>query len=131
MTNFDFGIFNRDPLADKVAERLIDLIKDQQLHPGDSLPPERELAEMMGVSRLVIRSALHALSIMKIVENRKKAGTFITSLEPEQLVEHLEFVFSLNDSTYLDLLKVRMVVKPALAEFAARNVTNENIRKLE
>ena len=110
---------------------MIDLIKAQQLLPGDRLPPERELAETMGVSRPVIRSALHALSIMKIVEIRRKAGTFITSLKPEQLVEHLEFVFTLSDSTYLDLLKVRKVIEPALAEFAARNVTNENIRKLE
>jgi GntR family transcriptional repressor for pyruvate dehydrogenase complex len=131
MSNLNFGKFNRDPLSDKVAERLINLIRDQKLQPGDRLPPERELADRMGVSRPVIRSALQALSMMKIVENRKKDGTYITSLEPEQLVEHLEFVFSLNVSTYLDLLKVRMVVEPALAEFAARNVTDRNIRKLE
>ena len=131
MANLDFGTFNRDPLADKVAERIKYLIKDQQLQPGDRLPPERELAELMGVSRPVIRSALHALSNMKIIEIRGKAGTFINSLEPKQLVEHLEFVFPLNDSTYLDLMKVRMVVEPALAEFAARNMTDEKICMLE
>ncbi len=131
MANLDFGTFNRYPLADKVAERIKYLIKGQQLQPGDRLPPERELAEMMGVSRPVIRSALRSLSLMKIVEIRKKAGTFINSLEPKQLVEHLEFVFPLNNSSCLDLMKVRMVVEPALAEFAAANMTDENIRKLE
>ena len=127
----NFGTFDRDPLADKVADRILDLIKEKHLLPGDRLPPERELAEMMGVSRPVLRSALRTLSIMKIVENRHRSGTYITSLEPELLVEHLEFVFELEDPTYLQLVQARKVVEPGLAEMAAQNASEEDIQRLE
>jgi GntR family transcriptional repressor for pyruvate dehydrogenase complex len=127
----DFGTFSREILSDKVADRILTLIKTQQLKPGDRLPPERELAEMMGVSRLTLREALRALSYMNVIENRQRSGTFITSVEPELLVEHLEFVFSLDDSTFLELLQARKVVEPGLAEMAAINITDEELANLE
>ena len=131
MNDIDFGTFKRDPLASKVAERIIDLIKIQQLQPGDRLPSEQELAEMMVVSKPIIRSALRTLSIMNVVEIRKKEGVFITSLEPEQLVINLNLKLPLTISTFQDLLRVRMVVEPALAEAATRNVKNVHVRMLE
>jgi GntR family transcriptional repressor for pyruvate dehydrogenase complex len=127
----DFGTIGRETLPDRIAERILALIEEKHLLPGDRLPPERELAEMMGVSRPALREALRALSMMKIVENRQRAGTYITSLEPEQLVEHLEFVFSLDDSTYLVLLEARKVVEPGLAKIAAGKISDQNIQDLE
>lgn len=121
----DFGIIEQQTLPDKIADRILSMIQKRQLKPGDRLPPERELAKMMGVSRPVLREALRALSMMKVVENRRRAGTYITSLEPEMLVDHLELIFSLDDSTYLDLLKARKVIEPSLTEMAARNLTDE------
>jgi GntR family transcriptional repressor for pyruvate dehydrogenase complex len=127
----DFGIVSREVLSDKVADRILTLIKNRELKPGDRLPPERDLAVMMGVSRPIVREALRALSYMNVVENRQRAGTFITSLEPGLLVEHLDFVFSLDDSTYLELLRARKVVEPGLAEMAARYITDEEVDNLE
>jgi GntR family transcriptional repressor for pyruvate dehydrogenase complex len=126
----DFGIIEQETLPDKIADRILSMIQKKQLKPGDRLPPERELAKMMGVSRPVLREALRALSIMKIIENRRRAGTFITSLEPEMLVDHLELIFSLDDSTYLELLRARKVIEPSLTEMAARNMTDEISERL-
>lgn len=127
----NFGTIERETLPDKIVDRILALIEEKHLLPGDRLPPERELAELMGVSRPALREALRALSMMKIVENRQRAGTFITALEPEQLVEHLEFVFSLEDSTYLVLLEARKVVEPGLAKIAAGKISDQNIKDLE
>ena len=127
----DFGIIERSGLSDRVADRILTLISERQLKSGDRLPPERELAELMGVSRPIIREALRALSYMNVIKNRQRAGTFVTSLKPEMLVEHLEFVFSLDDSTYLELVKARKVVEPGLAELAATNITDEQLARLE
>jgi GntR family transcriptional repressor for pyruvate dehydrogenase complex len=121
----DFGIIEQQTLPDKIVDRILSMIQRKQLKPGDRLPPERELAKIMGVSRPVLREALRALSIMKIVENRRRAGTYITSLEPEILVNHLELIFSLDDTTYLDLLKARKVIEPSITEMAAQNITDE------
>lgn len=127
----NFGVIERETLPNKIADRILALIEERRLRPGDRLPAERELAETMGVSRPALREALRALSMMKIVENRRRAGTYITSLQPEQLVEHLEFIFSLDDSTYLDLIEARKVVEPGLAEIAALKISEEGIHRLE
>lgn len=127
----DIGIIGGETLPDKVAERILHLIEEKHLLPGDRLPPERELAEMMGVSRPILREALRALSFMRVIENRRRVGSFITSLKPELLVERLEFVFSLDDSTYLDVLQARKVVEAGLAELAAINITEDEIKQLE
>src|SRR5512146_521879 len=92
-----FGPFEKDVLPKKIATRLLSLIKEKHLRPGDKLPPERELAVMMQVSRPSLREALRALSIINIIEIRQGDGTYVTSLEPELLIEPLDFVFSLDD----------------------------------
>jgi len=80
-SDVNFGTLQRDVLSEKIVEKLLTLIREKQLRPGDRLPPERELATMMGVSRPSLREALRALSIMRVIENRQGSGTFVTSLK--------------------------------------------------
>jgi GntR family transcriptional repressor for pyruvate dehydrogenase complex len=122
-----FGIFNRDLLPDRIAERLVSLIAERKLHPGDKLPSERDLAAMMQVSRPSLREALRALDMMKIVEIRHGSGTFVASLKPERLVEHFDFIFSLDDSTYNQALAARAILEPSLAAAAAQNATEADL----
>jgi GntR family transcriptional repressor for pyruvate dehydrogenase complex len=122
-----FGIFNRDLLPDRIAERLVSLIAERKLCPGDKLPSERDLAAMMQVSRPSLREALRALAMMKIVEIRHGSGTFVASLRPERLVEHFDFVFSLDDSTYTQALAARAILEPSLAAAAAQNATDDEL----
>ncbi len=131
LTQVEFGKLDKELLPDKIASRILSLIKDRRLVPGDRLPSERKLAAMMAVSRPPLREALQALSIMNVVENRHGAGWFVTSLEPELLVEHLDLVFTLHDSTFLDLLQTRKILEPALAQLAAPNITDVGVQKLE
>jgi len=129
--SIDFGTFQKDILSEKIADKLLTLIREKQLRPGDKLPPERELAVQMGVSRPSLREALRALSIMKIVENRQGSGTYITSLQPESLVEHLDFIIALNDKSFLDLFQARKILEVGIASLAARSINDEEIKTLE
>jgi len=126
-----FGKFRKDILSEQIAERLLSMIREKQLHPGDRLPPERELAAAMGVSRPSLREALRALSIMGVIENRQGSGTFITSLKPDLLVQHLDFIFALNDTTFLDLFQARKILEVGLAALAVQNITPLEIDALE
>lgn len=126
-----FGPVKRSALAEEIAAKLMSLIRDKQLRAGDRLPPERELAVMLEVSRPSLREALRALSIMKIVEMRQGDGTYISSLEPDQLVGHLDFVFSLDVSTFIQLFEARRIVEVGLAALAAQRITDEQIVALE
>lgn len=131
ISEIPIGELKRDVLSEKIAQSLLTLIKEKQLRPGDRLPPERELAVMMKVSRPSLREALRALQIMNIIYNRQGSGTYVTSLEPERLVEHLDIIFSLNDSTYFELFQARRILEVGVSELAARSITDEEIDELE
>lgn len=126
-----FEAVRKGALSEEIVNRLLALIKEKELRPGDKLPPERELAAMMQVSRPSLREALRALSIMNVVEIRQGDGTYITSLEPELLVEHLDFVFSLDDSTFLQLFEARKILEVGIVAIAAQRITDEEIAGLE
>ncbi|WP_165423888.1 FadR/GntR family transcriptional regulator [Ktedonosporobacter rubrisoli] len=126
-----FPAIPRTAVAEDIVAHLLRLIREKQLRPGDKLPPERELAAMLRVSRPSLREGLRTLSIMKVVELRHGSGTYITSLEPETLVEHLDFVFALDDSTYQQLFEARKVLEPGICALAAQHITEEELGELE
>ena len=127
----DFGTVQKESLSDQIAERIKQMIRENKLRPGDKLPPERELAATMGVGRPVLREALRALSLMNIIEIRQGAGTFVTELETTKLLEHLDFVFSIDDSSILDLFETRKVIESGIAELAAQRISDAEITILE
>ena len=126
-----FARVPKNALSEEIVGRLLELLKAKKLRPGEKLPPERELAEQLQVSRPSLREALRALAIMHVVETRQGSGTSITSLQPELLVEHLDFVFALADSTYLSLFEARKVVEVGICGLAAERITDEDLARLE
>src|SRR5947209_20100011 len=71
---------------EQVAEQIRRLISDGTLKSGDLLPPERELAEKLGVGRSSVRDAMRTLEVMGIVEPRQGHGTVIRDLTADALV---------------------------------------------
>ena len=107
-----FGTVTRDALPDQIAARLIALITERQLKAGDRLPPERELAATMGVSRSSLREALRALAMLGVAEMRHGDGTYLTSLEPDALMRPVGLVLALSDSGLEELFEARKLVEP-------------------
>ena len=126
-----FGQFKKSAISEEILGRLLSLVREKRLQPGDKLPPERELAAMMNVSRPSLREALRALAIMNVIEIRQGDGTYVTSLEPDLLVEHLDFVFSLDDSTFLELFEARKILEVGIVALAAQRITDAQIAELE
>jgi GntR family transcriptional repressor for pyruvate dehydrogenase complex len=124
------GTFQRESISDQIATRILSLIREQQLHPGDKLPPERELASLMGVSRATVREALRSLAMMNVVELRHGSGTFVTSLEPQLLVENFDLVFSLTDHSFLQLIQAREVIEPGAVTLTAKRITDDELAQL-
>ena len=125
-----FGTITRDTLPDQIAARLIALITERQLTAGDRLPPERELAAAMGVSRSSLREALRALAMVGVVEMRQGDGTYLTSLETETLLRPVSLVLSLSDSSLAELFEARKLVEPGLAALAAVRISDEAAAEL-
>jgi GntR family transcriptional regulator, transcriptional repressor for pyruvate dehydrogenase complex len=125
-----FAVIDRSTLPQEIANRLLDLIRAEQLRPGDRLPAERELAAAMQVSRPVLREALRALATMRIVEIRQGAGTYITALEPQNLVSHLDFVFSKDTVALAQVLETRRVVETGNVRLAAVRIDPGQLGRL-
>lgn len=112
----------------KDTTRLIkDLIISGRLKPGDRLPSERELSEMLGISRPTARESIHALVAMNILQTRHGDGTYVSSLEAGELLQPLQFVLSIADGTLRELFEARLVLEPAVSELAAKRATKEQL----
>lgn len=118
-------------LTDAAIERIKQMIMDGELRPGDRLPPERELGERLGLSRNSLREAVKALEVMRVLDVRRGDGTYVTSLEPDLLLDVIGFVVDLqHDATVLELLEVRAILEPHAAAMAAHHISDADIAGL-
>jgi GntR family transcriptional regulator, transcriptional repressor for pyruvate dehydrogenase complex len=125
-----FGTVTREALPDQIAARVIALIGERHLKPGDRLPPERELAQAMGVSRSSLREALRALSLLGVTEMRQGDGTYLTALDPDALMRPFGLVVALSDGQMQELFEARRVIEPGLAALAATRADDEMLEAL-
>jgi GntR family transcriptional regulator, transcriptional repressor for pyruvate dehydrogenase complex len=125
-----FGTVTRDALPDQIAARVIALITERHLKAGDRLPPERELAQAMGVSRSSLREALRALSLLGVTEMRQGDGTYLTALDPDALMRPFGLVLALSDGQLQELFEARRVIEPGLAALAAERIDEPTLDAL-
>lgn len=118
-------------VIDTAITGIRDRIAAGELSPGDRLPPEAELAALLGVSRNSLREAVRALIQANVLDVRRGDGTYVTSLEPQLLLSGLAFVMDLmQDRTVLELFEVRRLLEPAATGVAASRITDESIDRL-
>ena len=85
-----FGsIGNKNALVDRVVHAIQDKILSEQLAVGTKLPPEREFAESLGVSRGVVREAVRVLAASGLLETTHGIGTTVRALSREEVVKPL------------------------------------------
>jgi GntR family transcriptional repressor for pyruvate dehydrogenase complex len=121
----------KERVSHRVAIEICRMIREGYLHPGDSLPAERELARKLEVSRASLREALRGLEIGGIVETRHGGGTFVREFSPFGVESPLAMVIETSHELVGDLWEVRRIFEPALAERAAVRATREDIAWLE
>lgn len=134
MNNSLFPTLQRDKLlSDRVAERLQELIIERKLEIGEKLPPERELAEMFGVSRTVIRESLTYLKAKGLVEVQQGGGAVVTNMDSNHLYESISlFLHQMpEDIEYRHIAELRKIVEVEIAGLAADRATDEDIARIE
>ncbi|MBS3939034.1 MAG: FadR family transcriptional regulator [Peptococcaceae bacterium] len=102
-----------------VVEQIQEHLRKGDLRPGDKLMSERELADMLGVSRSAVREALSALDFLGVLESRQGEGTFIADVSSQLLLEHLAVFVTIDREANLELLELRKILEVAAAEMAA------------
>ncbi len=122
---------NAKPLAEQVADQVVQLIVEQSLAAGDKLPNEFELAEELHVGRGTVREAVKLLVSRNVLEIRRGKGTFVsekTGVSNDPL--GLQFIQDKRKLAY-DLQEVRMLIEPQLASMAAAVATPEDVAQMK
>ncbi|MFF8311808.1 FadR/GntR family transcriptional regulator [Streptomyces lydicus] len=119
-------------VTDEAIEKIKGMIVSGALRPGDRLPKESELAADLGLSRNSLREAVRALSLIRILDVRQGDGTYVTSLDPQLLLEAMSFVVDFHrDDTVLEFLAVRRILEPAATAMAAGRIDPVELDVLE
>ena len=115
-------------LTDKAISRIRELILSGELAPGSRLPPEQQLAAELGLSRNLMREAVKALVVARVLEIRRGDGTYVTSLESAVLLESLgSAVELLQGDSLLELTEVRRLFEPVATSVAATRISPEEL----
>jgi GntR family transcriptional repressor for pyruvate dehydrogenase complex len=118
----------------KISEEIVDQIKNLisigELKPGERIPSERDMANLLGVSRPSVREAIMVLEAMGLVESRQGGGTFVRSLAEAALADPLTSMVEGNPNLLHALLEVRMGLEGWSAKLAASRITEEEIDSL-
>ncbi|MEU6531849.1 FadR/GntR family transcriptional regulator [Streptomyces sp. NPDC046928] len=118
-------------VTDEAIEKIKGMIVSGALRPGDRLPKESELAAGLGLSRNSLREAVRALSLIRVLDVRQGDGTYVTSLDPQLLLEALSFVIDFHrDDTVLEFLAVRRILEPAATAMAAARIGERQLDAL-
>ena len=119
----------------KVSSQIADQIRESILagdfSPGDKLPPERELAEMFGVSRPSVREALNILASAGLVMSYQGGGTVVLSLVDSGHSNALSELIRTQQDRALEVIEVRKCMESWTAFYAAQRALPEDLRRLD
>lgn len=120
----------RATASDELTREVLDLIKTQELVPGDRLPGVAMLAEQFGVAPPTIREALRRLQALGFIDMRHGSGVYVRRLGERVIVSN-PYSGQLEAATMLDLIDARLVIEPHLACLAVGRANEKSIREIE
>jgi len=116
--------------VDLIISQIRDLISSGAVKPGEKLPPERKLAEHLGVSRSQVREAINKLQVYGIVKIIPQSGTVVTGLGIAALEGLISDILKIEDLDFKSLVDTRVLLEREAARLAAINRTEDDIVQL-
>ncbi|HLM55447.1 MAG TPA: FadR/GntR family transcriptional regulator [Pyrinomonadaceae bacterium] len=115
--------------SEGVVTQLREMIHRGELRPGDRLPPERDLAKLLGVSRPTLRAGIRSLAAVGVLQSRQGAGTFVVKSDgpPSLDSSPLRLMASLHGFTSAEMFEARMSLEMAVAGLAAERATGDHM----
>jgi GntR family transcriptional regulator, transcriptional repressor for pyruvate dehydrogenase complex len=118
-------------IPEEVIEQFKFLIESGHFAPGDRIPGERELAQMMTISRHSLREGLRALSLIGVIENRPGRGTYLSPSLAKWPLEPFSILFSIRKGTLLEILEARKSLEGTVATLAAERRNENDLKAME
>ena len=138
MTQSDSSMFKtidaerRGTTFEEVVSQLREMIHKGELRPGDRLPPERDLAKLLGVSRPTLRAGISSLAAVGVLQPRRGAGTFVVETEGPPALDSnaLRLMASLQGFTPAEMFEARRSLEMAIAGLAAERATGDQLASM-
>jgi GntR family transcriptional repressor for pyruvate dehydrogenase complex len=118
----------RTRLYEQVAEQITAWVRENGLAAGDKIPPERELAQRLGVSRATLSQALVALEVIGVVEVRHGDGTVVTSAPTSTRIGQ---AIRAHADRLPEIIETRDALETKIAALAARRRTQEDLARID
>lgn len=114
----------------QVIAQIHEALAAGELQPGQRLPPERELATTLGVSRGSVRQALGALEVLGVIHSRPGEGTFVSQSGRATLLAVLDELLAEETWNPIELFEPRRILEPEVAALAAERAEPEDVDQI-
>jgi GntR family transcriptional repressor for pyruvate dehydrogenase complex len=125
---------NQDPNYKKTYEYVFDYFSSQilsgQLKLNDKIPPERDIAAQLGVSRNSVREVIHILEISGLIESVQGSGNYIRCNPQDFMVKSMNMLMTLQDISYREILDLRCAYEYTALRLAVENITPEELNTI-
>jgi len=121
----------RSTAVDQVVDAIRTSLVQRRLKPGDLIPSEGELAEMLHVGRGSIREAMKILSAFGVVEIRRGYGTYVATTANKKLFDPLMFRMLVAPSDIAELVELRIMVETGVVTLLVEHLDRESLKELE
>lgn len=119
-------------LSDQVASQLLNMVKNNTIRPGEKLPSERELCELLGVSRTVVREGVRSLVAKGLLEVRRGGGTVVRSPDPALASEMMTMLLGAGSNVaFTHVQEVRRLLEIEIAELASERRDDSDLDRME
>ena len=126
-----FSSIKPKKISEEIVKQLRFLIFDGKLQPGEKLPPERELAKSLNVSRPPLREALNTLQGMGLIEIQQGNRTFVRPITTRSIYDPLVSFCKESPKNFLQVFEIRKILDIGSVSLAAERATPKQITKLE
>jgi len=131
-----FGKISAPSLKDACVQAILAKILSGELKPGDRLPPERELAEDMGVSRSSLNHSIVELEAMGFLSVEPRRGTVVNDYRSHPTPQSLDAVMryssvEMDKALFSDLMDTRLLIESECARLACRNIYDSTLEKMQ
>ncbi|HEY9053783.1 MAG TPA: FadR/GntR family transcriptional regulator [Rectinemataceae bacterium] len=120
---------------EKKREELVKTLQKMILEPSTfsdgKLPPERDLAATLGVSRGLLREAIITLEALGYIEIRERQGAFIRAMDSADFSASMKYAIFWPGDLLINLMEMRLLIEPPIAGQAALRRTEEDVVRMK
>ncbi len=126
-----FAPIKQKKISEEIADQLKSLIYQGQLKPGQRLPPERDLAKSLGVSRVSLREALNTLQGMGLLEIQQGNRTFVRPITTLSVYDPLVSFSKGSPANMMQVFELRKYLEVGSISLAAERADSHEIQRLD